>query len=219
MKRLTKKFREVKKLPDFLYFLLMLLAKCLVRCLYRVKVEDPRGYIQAKENFIVVIWHNRLLFMPALFPRSARKRTQAVISPSRDGQYIADFVRQFGLRTIRGSSCKQGSSAQREAVRAINAGWHVCFTPDGPRGPKYRLQRGPVHLASVTGQPIMPLMINASRYWQVKSWDNFQIPKPFSRLTLVLGEPVEIPSGISIKEELEVWCKRVEDKLMELTQD
>jgi lysophospholipid acyltransferase (LPLAT)-like uncharacterized protein len=81
------------------------------------------------------------------------------------------------------------------------------------------MHRGPIHLASLTNTRIVPLIINASRYWQLKSWDRFQIPKPFSRLTLVLGDPLEIPGDLSSKEELEIWRQRVEGKLMEITRD
>ena len=219
MGKLKKKFRSIKKLPNWIFFILVLLMKCMVRCLYRIKIEDPENYINSKENFVVVIWHNRLLFLPAVFPAAARKRTKAVISASRDGQYIADVVHQFGLQTLRGSSSRKASNVQRGAVQAINEGWHVCFTPDGPRGPKYHMHRGPIHLASLTNTRIVPLIINASRYWQLKSWDRFQIPKPFSRLTLVLGDPLEIPGDLSSKEELEIWRQRVEGKLMEITRD
>jgi lysophospholipid acyltransferase (LPLAT)-like uncharacterized protein len=94
----------------------------------------------------------------------------------------------------------------------------VSITPDGPRGPKYKMSRGPIHLASITGRPIVPVSINASSYWSIKSWDRFQIPKPFSKLTLILGDMIEIPPNLN-EDELEKWRKIVEDKLMEITKD
>ncbi len=219
MGKLKKKFRSIKKLPNWIYFVLVTFIKCFIRCFYRVKLEDPNGYVQAKENFIVVIWHNRLLFMPAVFPAGARKRTKAVISASRDGQYIADVVHQFGLQTVRGSSSRKGANAQRGAIKAINENWHVVFTPDGPRGPKYHMNRGPIHLASLTGRPILPIMVNATRYWQLKSWDRFQIPKPFSTLAVLVGDAITVPPDLSTKEDLELWRQKAEDRLMEITKD
>ena len=219
MKKIKKKFRSVKKLPDWIYFILAIFVRCMVRCLYRIRVEDPDNCIQSPESFIVTIWHNRLVFMPVLFPRAARKRSKAVISASRDGQYVADIVHQFGVGTLRGSSFKKAASAQLGALKAINENYHVIFTPDGPRGPKYHMHRGPIHLASLTGRPVLPAMINASRYWQFKSWDGFQIPKPFSKLTLVLGNPMTVPPNLSSKEELEEWRRKAENNLMELTKD
>ncbi|MFA6716577.1 MAG: lysophospholipid acyltransferase family protein [Victivallaceae bacterium] len=219
MQSFKKKFRNIKKLPNWIFFILAVFLKCMARCLFRIKIEDPNNYIPADENFVVVIWHNRLLFMPAIFPKKARVRTKAVISASRDGQYIADIVHQFGLQTVRGSSSREGAKAQRGALEAIEENWHVVFTPDGPRGPKYHMHPGPIHLASNTNRRIVPVMINASRYWQLKSWDGFQIPKPFSKLTLIIGDATSIPQGISGKAELEKWRKITEEKLLAITKD
>lgn len=187
--------------------------------LCRVTIEDPNGYTQAEENFIVTIWHNRLLLLPTIFPAGIRTRTKAVVSDSRDGQYVVDVIERFGLQTVRGSSSKKGANAQRGALKAIQENWHVVFTPDGPRGPRYHMHPGPVHLAANTGCRIAPVSINASRYWQLKSWDKFQIPKPFCKLTVVIGEALTIPDNISSKEDLEIWRKKAEDKLIEITKD
>jgi lysophospholipid acyltransferase (LPLAT)-like uncharacterized protein len=219
MAKLNKKIKKVKRLPVWMNYLAALFIKCLIRCFYRVKIVDPNGSIYTKENFVVVIWHNRLIFMPAVFPAAARKRTKAVISASRDGQYLSDLVHQFGLGTVRGSSSRKAASVQLNAIKAINENWHVCFTPDGPRGPKYKMHRGPVHLASLTGRRVLPVMINASRYWQLKSWDNFQIPKPFSKLEVILSDPIAIPANLEDKKDLEAWREKVENKLMEITKD
>ena len=88
----------------------------------------------------------------------------------------------------------------------------VSFTPDGPRGPRYHMSKGPIHLASMHQVPIVPVTVNASRYWECKSWDRFQIPKPFSTLTVVLGEPISIPADLDA-EGLEKYRKIVEDTL------
>lgn len=117
----------------------------------------------------------------------------AVVSASRDGQYIADFISTLGIASLRGSSSKRGLHAQLAAIRAMRDGYHVSFTPDGPRGPRYQMKNGPIQLASLSGRKIIPISLNASRYWSVRSWDRFQIPKPFSRITLELGEAIEIP--------------------------
>ena len=219
MGKRNKKLKKMKKLPVWAAFLFALITKCMSRCMYRLKIEDPNGYMELEENFIVTIWHNRLLFLPAVFPKKARIRTKAVISASRDGQYVTDIVRQFGLEAVRGSSSRKGANAQRGALKAIKENWHVVFTPDGPRGPKYYMHHGPVHLASTTGRRIAPVSVNASRYWEFKSWDNFQIPKPFSTLTVRIGEALVVPANISNKEELEVWRKKAENNLMKVTKD
>ncbi|MFA7230517.1 MAG: lysophospholipid acyltransferase family protein [Victivallaceae bacterium] len=218
MRFLTKKFRNIKKLPTWIFLPPALLLKFIKTFCLKTTILDPNNYAAEARATITVTWHNRLCFFPALFPAPTRKRTVAVVSASRDGQYITDLISHFGLRSLRGSSSKKGASAQREAIKALKEGFHVSFTPDGPRGPKYRMSRGPIHLASLTGRPIIPITINASRYWQIKSWDNFQIPKPGAKLTLILSDMIYIPPNLD-EAGIEKWRRVVEAELMKITED
>lgn len=213
-----QKFRSVKKLPGWIYWFPALLHKVVFRLFYRLEFIDPHDICSSAYGVIGLAWHNRLLFFPAAFPAELRKRTVAVISASRDGQYIADFAAQFGLESVRGSSSRGGAAAQLGALQAIREKKNVVFTPDGPRGPRYVIKRGPVQLASKTGAKIIPVAINASACWSLKSWDGFQIPKPFSKLTLILGAPIEIPPDLDAGE-LEKYRKLVEQAMLDITRD
>ncbi len=215
---LKKKFRDIKKLPTWIYWFPARLLQLYVHVFFRVRIVDPNGYMQNARGMVSVSWHNRLMFFAVLFPAIARKRTVAVVSASRDGQYIADFISVLGLKSLRGSSSKKGANAYRAGVRALKEGYNVSFTPDGPRGPRYVMKNGPIALASITGTGVIPITINASRCWSVRSWDRFQIPKPFSTLTLILGDHVEIPQELD-EAGLEFYRKKVEDALMKITMD
>lgn len=209
---IKKKFRNTKKLPDWIFVILSWVLRIMRRCFFRLEIIDPENMIEKSKQMVTVTWHNRLLFFPVVFPAEVRKRTVAVVSASRDGQYIADLIRCFGLRSARGSSSRAGAHAQLEAARALRAGKHVSFTPDGPRGPRYCMSKGPIHLASIHGTSVLPVTVNASRYWECRSWDRFQIPKPFSKLTLVIGKPIAIPPNLDAVQ-LEHYRKLVEDEL------
>ena len=211
-----QKFRDTKKLPDWIFVILAGFLRFLRFCFYRVEVIDPDDLINKGNRMVSVTWHNRLLFFPAVFPKAARERTVAVVSASRDGQYIADLIKCFGLRSVRGSSSKGGMNAQLEAARALASGNHVSFTPDGPRGPRYTMSKGPIHLASINKTCVVPVTVNASRYWECKSWDRFQIPKPFSKLTVVLGDPIYVPENLDA-ETLEFYRKKAEDELNKIS--
>ncbi len=213
---IKQKFRDTKKLPDWIFVILAGILRLLRRIFFRIEVIDPDDLIHKSRQLVTVTWHNRLLYFPVIFPHEVRKRTVAVVSASRDGQYIADLIKCFGLRAARGSSSKAGMQAQLEAARALKEGNHVSFTPDGPRGPRYHMSKGPVHLASLHGTSVVPIAINASRYWECRSWDRFQIPKPFSKLTLVIGKPIPIPPDLT-PEELEHYRKKAEDALNEIS--
>ena len=215
---LKTKFRSIKKFPSWIYWLPAMLHKIYLRCFFKIERIDPYDISNNPGGIIGVAWHNRLFFLPAAFPRRTCENTVAVISASRDGQYIADFAAQFGLGAVRGSSSRGGVSAQLGALQACKEGKNICFTPDGPRGPKYVLKRGPVQLASKTGRKIVPVSINSTACWKIRSWDGFQIPKPFSKLTIILEKPIEIPPDLS-DEDLEKYRKQVEEKLLSITSD
>ena len=215
---LKKKFRSVKKLPDWIFVLPALLMKLIFKCLFRFELIDKNGSVERARGYIGMAWHNRLLFFAPAFPRRIRKRSVAVVSASRDGQYVSDFIKCFGIGSLRGSSSKKGANALLGAIHAIKEGKNVVFTPDGPRGPRYVLKPGPVMLASKTGAPVIPLAINASRYWSVKSWDGFQIPKPFAKLTMIIGDPISVPPDLDA-DGIEKWRKIIEESMNTINQD
>ena len=214
----THQFRQVKKLPGWIFWLA---SKIMfgMRCLMRTEIIDDCHSLQTrKPPVIVTLWHNRLLFFPTLFPRWHREHTVAVISASRDGEYIADLCHYFGVESVRGSTRRGAVKVQLGANRAVKEGKYICYTPDGPRGPKYHMSPGPIRMASETGTPIVPIAVNYSSYWELKSWDNFQIPKPWAKITLRLGPPFTVPPNLS-KEELNQWCLEAERRLNAVTVD
>lgn len=219
---LKERFRQVKKLPTWLFWLpcRILLG---MRYVMRHDMIDRHGLLEKymKDDSLVAVtvtWHNRLLMFPSMFPKVMRKRTVAVISASRDGQYIADLVSFFGVRSVRGSSSRRAAQVLRDAVRTLKGGCLISFTPDGPRGPKYHMSRGPIILASKLNVPVVPLAINYSSYWSLKSWDGFRIPKPWAKITLVIGPEIRIPDELT-EEEMETWRVRVERELNEVSVD
>lgn len=217
MNYLKRKFRSIKKLPTWFFWLPARLMQLMMAVMYRVRIEDPHGQIESR-GALALTWHNRLFTFPTVMPAYARRRTMAMVSASRDGQYVVDLIHHFGLRCLRGSSSRRGASVLLEAAAALRDGYNVAITPDGPRGPRYRIKTGPVALASSTGAKIIPLCINASSYWSFRSWDGFQIPKPGATLTLILGESIYIPPDLS-RDELEQERQRVEAALLAITRD
>jgi lysophospholipid acyltransferase (LPLAT)-like uncharacterized protein len=219
VKKIFKSYRKIKKLPTCLFYPLVLLIKISKIVLVRTLIVDPHNSLDLKKNpYITVTWHNRLLYFPAMFPRRYRVKTYALISPSRDGQYVADIVGCFGIKCVRGSTSKRSAVALKEAIKVLKDGFNLSVTPDGPRGPKYRMSQGPIILASKTGCSILPLSINASKYWELNSWDKFQVAKPGAKLELVFAKSIKIPPDLSANE-IEKWRLFVEKKLLEITKE
>ena len=166
---------------------------------WRLEVQKERGLPPGP--LIAAIWHNRLaLAMPIwrLWQKDhPSERLAALISASRDGALFARTFSYFGVKPIRGSSSRRGAQALLELHSALSDGYNVAITPDGPRGPKYKVQPGIISLAQVTGVPIVPLGVKAARRKELRSWDSFQIPLPFTRCQAVIGRPISIPRDAS----------------------
>ncbi len=139
---------------------------------------------------IYAFWH-RCIFLATWW---YRQREIAVMSSrSFDGEYIARIISAFGYRPVRGSSSRGAVGALIGMRKELDAGRSAAFTIDGPRGPKYVVKPGPVFLAQKSGQPIVTFHFAPQRAWVLKTWDDFLVPKPFSRVLLRVGKLIRVP--------------------------
>ena len=138
---------------------------------------------------IMAFWHGRILPATVFFKN---RGIVVITSQNFDGEWIAGIIRRFGYGTARGSSSRGGARALVQLRRDLAAGRPAGFTLDGPRGPARVAQPGAVFLAGATGYPILPFHFEASRFWEMNSWDRTQVPKPFSRVALAIGAPLHV---------------------------
>jgi hypothetical protein len=160
----------------------------------RWTVVDAQYYDEirrAGKRIIYAFWHNRI-FLATWFWR--RRGIVVMTSQSFDGEYIARFIQRFGYGAARGSSTRGGNRALLLMAACLHRGLDVAFTIDGPRGPVYVAKPGAVMLAKLTGHAILPFHISAESFWELPSWDRFQIPKPFTRAVVLLGPPITVPA-------------------------
>jgi lysophospholipid acyltransferase (LPLAT)-like uncharacterized protein len=161
---------------------------------------------------VMAFWHGRIL--PATF--FFRRRGIVVItSDNFDGEWIARIITRFGYGTARGSTSRGARRAMLQLVRDMERGRAAGFTLDGPRGPARVAQPGALWLARQTGNPLLPFHLEASSHWTMKSWDATQIPKPFSTVALVVGEPIAIARDTT-DDALEALRKELEERLRTL---
>jgi hypothetical protein len=144
---------------------------------------------------IWAFWHESLL-LPLYHYADAR--VAVLISHHADGTFITGACRQMGLRVVRGSTTRGGTEAIQELL-AIARRRSLVITPDGPRGPRRRVQPGVVFLASRTGLPIVPLGFGCSDAWRMRSWDRFAVPKPGSLATCVAAQALHVPENVNRK--------------------
>jgi lysophospholipid acyltransferase (LPLAT)-like uncharacterized protein len=198
--------------PLLLSGALRLLAKT-VRIEY-LHGEELFGRWARGEQLIVAFWHNRVVMMP--IPSRGRKLC-IMNSQSRDGEIATRALARWGIRSVRGSATRGGAAGFMRLVNAYRAGYDLAVVPDGPRGPRYVVKPGVIHLARVTGAPIVPVTYAASRIRQLRSWDRLIIPLPFSRVLYVIGEPLRVPRDADDRD-LEALRCELEARLNTITQ-
>lgn len=162
------------------------------------EVEDRCGVISAQNPIppvIYALWHNRIFTIPPIWCCTGGKLRKSVVltSASKDGAILAKAMEVFQLGAVRGSSSRRAVAALIGMKRALQEGFDVCITPDGPRGPRYSFHPGVIKLAQATGAPIVPIHLHFTSAWRLKTWDRLVIPKPFSRVVVVFDELLVVP--------------------------
>ena len=212
MSRMTRRRAGVAVIPPIASLLIRL-----IRLTMRLRHVGGEGLEAARSGgapYIHAFWHGHLFLMPYSY---RGRGISILISEHGDGEIIARTMAWFGHRSIRGSTTSGGASALRSAVRALREGRDLGFTPDGPRGPRHRVQMGVIQAARLGGAPIVPVAFAASARRVMGSWDGFIVPYPFSRGVFVYGEPMRVAPGAG-RDEMEGARALLESRMRELTE-
>lgn len=191
----------------------------------RYRLDEPE---RARESLlagpaIFTIWHNRLALSVMLYRRYVQsvqrgRRMAAIASASRDGATLARVIELLGVEPVRGSSSRRGGQALLEMATLAQKGYDLAVTPDGPRGPRYKLQPGVIGLAAATGLPIVLASFHAAWKKEVPSWDRFQIPLPGSPITVFISDRIHVPPEPDA-DERERLRAGVEQQLLAMSRD
>jgi len=177
-----------------------------------INPEIPRRFWESGNPAIGAFWHERLLMMPIVYKG---RDLSFLVSPHRDGQVVGKALQRFGFHAILGSSTRKGFSGFKQMVKAY--GSDIAIVPDGPRGPRRRVQIGVIELAKLTGRAVVPLTFSASKRKIFNTWDQFLLPCPFSKGVFMWGEPIEVdPQGD--RPHLEEKRILLENRLNDLTE-
>ncbi|QDU56328.1 lysophospholipid acyltransferase family protein [Aeoliella mucimassa] len=150
-----------------------------------------------QERYLYSVWHDTMV-MPVFGGK--HRCTTALTSQHSDGSFVAQVIRWRNVPAVRGSTNRISTGAIRRLLDATGTR-HLVITPDGPRGPNRKMSMGIVYLASRSGRAIVPTAFDCSRCWRWKgSWSDLIIPKPFSTIVLIAGEPIYVPDGLSTDE-------------------
>jgi len=162
----------------------------LIGCTLRWQVEGAenlQSIYATKKNVIYTFWHGRIFLGTYFF----RNRGIVVMSGyNKDARTMARVIERFGYGIARGSSTRGAKRAVVTMLHEIRKNRDVAFSIDGPRGPRYVAKPGAVWIAAKTGAAIFPFHMSPERKWVINSWDQFHIPKPFSRVLVLMGAPI-----------------------------
>ena len=211
--------RQPKQRDSVKWWLIGWLGKGLVNLIcstMRIRVVDfekARGEIESRK-FIFAFWHSRILVLSYLYKRLG---AAILVSRSKDGEIIAQILKRQGHETIRGSTSRHGVRALAKLIRILKEEVRPgVVVPDGPRGPRHKVQPGVITLAQKTGYPIVPLSYSAKKLKIFASWDRFILPYPFTEGSVIYGTPITVPFDID-GEGQEVCRKKVEEELNRIT--
>jgi lysophospholipid acyltransferase (LPLAT)-like uncharacterized protein len=179
---------------------------------FEVPETHPDVALELGRSYIYAFFHEMILFPTYHW---ASPQFCVLISDHADGELITQVVHRLGYRTVRGSSTRGGVRALKQMLGSGRHG-HLVFTPDGPKGPRRTVQPGVVYLSSRLGMPIVPFASVCASAWHARSWDRFEIPKPYGRVATVFLPAVEVPPDAD-RDELERHRIAVQERMLEAT--
>jgi lysophospholipid acyltransferase (LPLAT)-like uncharacterized protein len=209
------------KLSDWFFFkvlpTLAWTAMNLLRITLRIQImgnDKVRELMKHRKPLIFTFWHGRQFLMVRYL---SNKNISAMSSTSRDGRLQAKILKKFHYEIIPGSSSKTPVRALIQSLQKIQEGFNFAITVDGPTGPIYKVKPGALYVAKKTGATIIPMSFSSAPAFKIKSWDRYLMPKPFSRVVHLIGEPWQ-PSQDLDNQTMERETQYLEIILNRLTQ-
>lgn len=178
----------------FVWFVKVLFLTC------RVRVHGRKYRDSLAERGVPIvgsIWHYAIIYVLYYMRKESGV---AMVSASKDGEYISRIAQKVGFATVRGSRNKGGMQAMKALIRYMRQGRNAAIVADGSQGPARVAQAGPIVLASRTSAAVLPMLWSCSRYKRFGSWDGTVLPMPFSRIDFFYGEPFDVPPKIKSAE-------------------
>ena len=188
------------------YGFIRLIGPTLRVCISR---EDGAQQSVAERPLILSFWHACIIPATYLFRHVG---IRVMSSNSYDGEYMGRIIHKFGFVAVKGSSSRNAVRALLGLRRALQQGWSVAFSIDGPRGPRHQVKPGPVALARSSGVPMSTFHIAVESAWVLNTWDRLIIPKPFSRVLMRFGKQIPV-SADATEEDLERYQRELQDSL------
>ena len=155
-----------------------------------VSYEDGAQKTLDQRPLVASFWHSCMIPATYLFRNMG---IRVMSSYSYDGEYMGRIIKRFGFVAVKGSSSRNPIRALLGLRRALDDGWTVAFTLDGPRGPRHKVKPGPIGLGKSSRLPLTTFHAAVEKAWVLNSWDRMMIPHPFSRVLVRVGKLIHVP--------------------------
>ena len=211
------------------YFIKKFLSLVGALYVYIVYVSSQKTFINKdnfdklileNKSFIYALWHDQLLLSP--FTWQTKNRIDILISKHKDGDIIADLIKYHGFNSIRGSTNnpnkekeKNTISSIRKIIKTLKANVSIGIAPDGPRGPRHKVSEGTINISRISNKKILPMALAYKEQWVLNTWDKFIIPKPFNKICIVWGDPIDIEIN---KIDVPIQQEALEKSLINITE-
>jgi len=194
----------MNRISEIKWNLVAIFGKLLIDLLFSTMKIEREGFEKVKSiissrKVIFAVWHSRILLVTYLYKGL---NGLAMVSRSKDGEIVARIIQKQGNEAVRGSTKKGGLHALSMLIKKIKEeNKPSLIVPDGPQGPRCKVQPGIIILAKKTGYPIVPFSYSAKKIKIFASWDRFIFPLPFTKCRAVYGAPIYVPKNADEKEE------------------
>ncbi len=212
IKKLTKSPAFTSFLGKVMYYYGLLVFKTTRWQIFGVNQFYPIW--EKEKSLILTIWHGRVLMIPYFW--NGNRPLNALVSPHNDGRIAASFLRKVGFGIIDGSSNNDAHAAARNLLHSLEKNEAIAIIPDGPRGPRMKMNESPLYFAKKSGKPVFGATYSIEHSFIAKSWDAMLIPLPFCRGSLHVTKPYYIPADAT-KEDIEKYRQEIENELNMLT--
>jgi len=188
------------------YWIIRMIGPTLRVC---ISYEEGAQKTLDERPVVASFWHSCLIPATYIWRHFG---IRVMSSNSYDGEYMGRIIHKFGFVAVKGSSSRNAVRALLGLRRALEDGWTVAFTLDGPRGPRRRVKPGPVALARSSGVALSMFHAAVEKAWVLNTWDRLMIPKPFSRVLVRFGKLIPVPADASV-EDIERYTAELQSSL------
>lgn len=181
--------------------------------------ERIQAYIDTQQPMLPCYWHQQMTFAIEFLRELCQQGVKAsvLVSPSQDGDIGDAVLKKMGVGVLRGSAHRTGALALRDIYLMISKEkCSVGAAVDGPLGPALEAKEGVITLSQLSGAPIIPIANACSRKIHFNGWDNYFLPLPFSKVHIIIGEPIVVDKRISA-EQIMAFQQQLTEQLNQLS--